>query len=165
MIQFANYAYQGHLDGTDNGINPAWFTEARSKLASGELLDQVVTVVGNDLLSAPSDSKNLLVKVLFGGTKNKALSKVGEDLGPVILGQAKDLAPDVADTLNKFLVDLVDSFTNDTNYPHDLSFSIYEKNRKDGTMRDDESAKPAGAEMTALNSLVSAAMTAANAGL
>lgn len=167
VIDFANYTYQGHLDGTDDGNNPAWFAEARGKLASGALVDSVISTVVKDLASAPSESKNLFVKVVFGGNpvKNQLLGKLGDSLGPVILGQVKSLAPDVANTINGFLVGLVDSMTNDTNYPHDLTFSIYEKERKDGSMRDDEAYHEAGAEKTALNKLVSSGMTAANAGL
>lgn len=190
LIQFANYTYQSHLDGTDDGNDPAWFKEARAKVADGSLIDQAVLTLSNDLVSALSESRNLLVKGLFGGVSNKLVSQLGKAFGPVILGHAKTLAPDVSKTIDTFLVDLIDSMSHDTNYPNDLSFNIYEKYRVSDTtgakgndktrkaaeqsgstisggdiMNDGGRVNPAGAEMTALNKLVAAGMTAANKGL
>lgn len=160
LIEFINYTYQTHLDGTDNGQNSPEFEEGVRQLKDGKLLDEVVTVLAKDLKNAPENISNPIIKYVF--FPQTLLGKLGiqddTDISPVILGAAKSLAPDVANTINGLLLNIVESFTDDTNYPDDLEFHIVEKQNADGSVSDGKQTNPAGAEMTDVNQAVQKAM-------
>ena len=49
LLDYANYIYQSHLGGEDSSEQPAWVTEATSKIESGELLGTVLAVLIQDI--------------------------------------------------------------------------------------------------------------------
>ena len=49
LLDYANFLYQSHLGGEDNQEQPAWVTETTASIESGQLLDQVVDVLVQDI--------------------------------------------------------------------------------------------------------------------
>ena len=45
LLDYVNYIYQSHLGGEDSQEQPAWVTEATGKIQSGELLNQVIGIL------------------------------------------------------------------------------------------------------------------------
>lgn len=49
LLDYANFIYQSHLGGEENGNQPAWVTETAAKIESGEMLEAVLDVVITDV--------------------------------------------------------------------------------------------------------------------
>ena len=49
LLDYANFIYQSHLGGEENGNQPAWVTETAAKIESGEMLEAVLNVVITDV--------------------------------------------------------------------------------------------------------------------
>ena len=49
LLDYANFIYQSHLGGEENGNQPAWVTETAAKIESGEMLEAVLDVVIADV--------------------------------------------------------------------------------------------------------------------
>lgn len=49
LLELANYIYQSHLGGQDNGDQPAWVKEAIANIEDGSLLESVIGVVFENL--------------------------------------------------------------------------------------------------------------------
>ena len=67
-----NYIYQSHLGGEDNGQQPQWVQDATAKIENGELVDQVIDVLVQDIAS-------LLDTVLDNLTVTEVLGITGWD--------------------------------------------------------------------------------------
>ncbi len=49
LLDYVNFIYQSHLGGEDSGEQPAWVSQATAKIDSGELLNQVIDVLIQDI--------------------------------------------------------------------------------------------------------------------
>ena len=49
LLDYVNFIYQSHLGGEDSGEQPAWVSQATAKIESGELLNQVIDVLIQDI--------------------------------------------------------------------------------------------------------------------
>lgn len=75
LLDYANYIYQSHLGGEDSGDQPAWVTEATSKIESGALLDDVLKVVIKDLADMLDGVlANVTFEELVGSTEWDAIN-------------------------------------------------------------------------------------------
>lgn len=201
LLQFANYVYQEHLGGTDDGADPSWFKEARTQLKNGELLDKLVLVLAKDLGGTSYQTAEAVVGALlkpFTGTgstidietvarllrRNSVSASLTTYafLTPEMyaaftaeFNSADILTPAVAKSVNSFLLDLVDSMTNDTNYKGDLKQSLkavrtYNSSTKKDSSKVTDSVKAGAADVSAeksrstMYSLVKYAMTSGLAG-
>ena len=72
LLDYVNYIYQSHLSGEDNGQQPQWVKDAAAKIESGDLLDQVIDVLVQDITS-------LLDTVLDNLTVTEVLGITGWD--------------------------------------------------------------------------------------
>lgn len=168
VCDFVNWAYYAHLSGTDNGVTPAWFKEARNQLADGEIMDKLVLILAKDIGGQPySVAKQVVELVLdpFG-----IMDSYGIDFGAVTRtlrrnsanaqmtwylfenGKAKfaytaylstsDIySLRIVQTLDRFFVDLVDSLTDDTNYQGDVNQSFTATRTTTGASKAKDSVK------------------------
>lgn len=51
LLDYVNYIYQSHLGGEDNGQQPQWVQDATAKIENGELVDQVIDVLVQNIAS------------------------------------------------------------------------------------------------------------------
>ena len=72
LLDYVNYIYQSHLGGEDNGQQPQWVQDATAKIENGELVDQVIDVLVQDIAS-------LLDTVLDNLTVTEVLGITGWD--------------------------------------------------------------------------------------
>lgn len=72
LLDYVNYIYQSHLGGEDNGQQPQWVQDATAKIQNGELVDQVIDVLVQDIAS-------LLDTVLDNLTVTEVLGITGWD--------------------------------------------------------------------------------------
>lgn len=72
LLDYVNYIYQSHLGGEDNGQQPQWVQDATTKIENGELVDQVIDVLVQDIAS-------LLDTVLDNLTVTEVLGITGWD--------------------------------------------------------------------------------------
>ena len=72
LLDYVNYIYQSHLGGEDNGQKPQWVQDATAKIENGELVDQVIDVLVQDIAS-------LLDTVLDNLTVTEVLGITGWD--------------------------------------------------------------------------------------
>lgn len=134
LIDFANYVYQSHLAGTDNGINPAWVNDGIVKIQSGELLDKVLDVLTKNLAGLPASTVKMfeqslpIIGQIIGITVDDSkLSTVTSFLDAALtvgVDGAQKLMPSVFDKINVFLYEVVDSMSNDKNFTEDNNFSV-----------------------------------------
>ncbi|MFR8003028.1 MAG: metallophosphoesterase family protein [Hydrogeniiclostridium sp.] len=72
LLDYVNYIYQSHLGGEDNGQQPQWVQDATAKIENGELVDQVIDVLVQNIAS-------LLDTVLDNLTVTEVLGITGWD--------------------------------------------------------------------------------------
>ena len=72
LLDYVNYIYQSHLGGEDNGQQPQWVQDATAKIENGQLVDQVIDVLVQDIAS-------LLDTVLDNLTVTEVLGITGWD--------------------------------------------------------------------------------------
>ena len=72
LLDYVNYIYQSHLGGEDNGQQPQWVQDATAKIENGQLVDQVIDVLVQDIAS-------LLDTVLDNLTVTEVLGVTGWD--------------------------------------------------------------------------------------
>jgi len=147
LLDLVNYMFQSEAAGTDDGNDPSWFREAQDKVASGALLDEVLDVLSNDLGAAPESIAEAVVAVIIGATAEDVdlpFDTASAIAGKLIRAGFTGLGvidPALEDDANEFLVDIVDSMTNDVNYGDDLTQYIRIV-KKDGERVDPCTDKP-----------------------
>lgn len=134
LIDFANYVYQSHLAGTDDGINPAWVNDGIAKIQSGELLDEVLDVLTKNLAGLPASTVTLfkssvpVIGQIFGiiidDTKLSFVTNFLDTLLSAGVNGAQKLMPSAFDKINEFLYNVVDSMSNDKNFTQDNNFTV-----------------------------------------
>lgn len=134
LIDFANYVYQSHLAGTDDGINPDWVNDGIAKIQSGELLDKVLDVVTKNLAGLPASTVTLfknsvpVIGQIFGividDTKLSFVTNFLDTLLSAGVDGAQKLMPSAFDKINEFLYNVVDSMSNDKNFTQDNNFTV-----------------------------------------
>ncbi len=91
LIDAVNYIYQSHLAGVDDGSYPAWVQTALSKIESGEILDQMLSIVKKHAFG------DLASSIKFDSIFTKA----------------------VKNRINEFILQVADSMGNDKNFTDD----------------------------------------------
>lgn len=108
LIETVNYAHKAHLAGLDNGVNPAWYEEARQNVEDGRFLASLMDVLTRDigeLLAGPYGE--VLHHVLFGAANVSYYT-----------------VPQIAESFNEFLALTLDSLTYDKNFGSDVTFYV-----------------------------------------
>jgi len=154
LLDLVNYMFQSEAAGTDDGNDPTWFRQAQKKVASGDLLDEVLDVLSRDLGGAPEAIAEAAVATLLATVIESAtdvdlpLETFSELAGTLVRAGFTGLGivdPTLKDDANEFLTDLVDSMTNDVNYKDDLTFRIKEVKKNGKTVKrstEDGTKKP-----------------------
>lgn len=96
LLEAVNYIYQMNLSGTDDGNYPEWVQQALAQVESGEVLDEIIRIIKHHAFITPID------KVNFDNLITQAV-------------KAK---------INEFILDVADSFGNDSNYTEDINTRI-----------------------------------------
>ena len=91
LLDFANYIYQSHLGGEDDGNYPAWVQTGLDKIKSGEVLDQLLSIVKKYAFGDAASAMK------FDNFFTKAI-------------KAK---------VNDYIYKIADSMGNDSNFPED----------------------------------------------
>lgn len=91
ILDAVNYIYQSHLAGVDDGNYPAWVQTALSKIESGEILDQMLSIVKKHAFG------DLASSIKFDSVFTKA----------------------VKNKINDFILQVADSMGNDKNFTDD----------------------------------------------
>ncbi len=91
ILDAVNYIYQSHLAGVDDGNYPAWVQTALSKIESGEILDQMLSIVKKHAFG------DLASSIKFDNIFTKA----------------------VKNKINGFILQVADSMGNDKNFTDD----------------------------------------------
>lgn len=91
ILDAVNYIYQSHLAGVDDGNYPAWVQTALSKIESGEILDQMLSIVKKHAFG------DLASSIKFDSIFTKA----------------------VKNKINDFILQVADSMGNDKNFTDD----------------------------------------------
>ncbi|MBR1704107.1 MAG: metallophosphoesterase [Clostridia bacterium] len=134
------YAHMSHLDGTDDGNDPAWYREAMDNLSEGKVLAGLTDVLCRDLAGLSNRNADLLYHGLFGAANISYYT-----------------APQIAQDLNEFLYKLMMSLSHDTNYNDDVSFRL-ERGNVPTPGHPDNSSVENGLEHNLICKVVSAAL-------
>lgn len=96
LLEAANYIYQMHLGGSDDGNYPVWVQEALTQVKSGQVLDDILSVIKHHAFGTYAD------KIRFDSLITRLIKS----------------------KINSLILDIADSFGNDTNFTSDIDAKI-----------------------------------------